>query len=295
MSEWTYIRGCLELSVDAFEHKKMKHEKPIEEGSREKWRAWREEFCKKAYLPYPEEQFKIEVPLPLERYHKPTKKNPKDTKVALITHARVFSLPKARKYLKQAFDLLPQGESGFRYAIKQDSGDWSSTSLCHFNYSCLKQYYKDAINKLYDSDDSWRSRNFEDLVEYQNLEKECSVDYVNSMVLGISESLRWCTSSELQSCLEKFFVYLIKNDFELDEVYLEWHDNIEINLLHRCVTGYGDGLRFETINTETDKVIYRKTFDYPRDEDGFIDYNSVEYNTRECIVTEEILDKEGDK
>ena len=298
MSEWTYVRGCIELSVDAFEQKKMKREKPwhlqlkgkLTEEEEQEWHAWRDEYMRKSYLPYPEEQFKICVPMPMTRYHKPTKKNPKDFEIDLVTSAKIFSLPKARKYLDHAFSLLPQGESGFRYAIKQDASDWSSATFCHFEHPCLKQYYKDAINKLYYHEDPWKSRDFDDLVEYRNLDKECSIDFVDSMVIGISESLRWCTSDELQSCLEEFFIYLVKNEFYLDNVLLEWHDNVEYHLLHRCVTGYGEEcLRIETINTETNEVIYRKTFDYPRDEGGYIDYNSKEYNTREYIIKEEIL------
>lgn len=298
MSRWTYIRGMMELGVDPFEHKPMKEPRPdfgkpprdyTDEEKEARWR-WREKFLSKCYLPYPEEQFKIDVPIMLNRYKKPTKKDPSDHEMVLDTRARIFSLPKAKKYLDHAFSLLPQGECGFRYAIKQDELDYSSGVIGTFEYPCLFKYYKDAINKLYTNAHPFYSWNFEELCKYQKLDKECSVDYVTDMIIGISESLRWCSADELREALEKFFSYLKENEFDINNCLLEWRDGYEYNLLHRCVCdGSFEPLVFETIDTGKNKVIYRKTYDYPRDENGYIDYDSPEYDEKHPLVKEEVL------
>ena len=298
MSRWTNIRGVLVLSVDAFEHKPLKEPRPdfgkkpscyTDEEREASWK-WRQKYLNKCYLPYPEEQFKVDIPVMLKRRKKPTKKDPSDEETILCTRARVFSLPKARKYLEHAFSLLPQGECGFRYAIKQDELDYSSGVIGRFEYPCFSRYYKEAINKLYKNGHPFYDWCFEDLCKYQKLDKECSVDYITDMVIGISQPLRWCSADELREALEKFFSYLRENDFDIDNCLLEWRDGYEYNLLHRCVcNGSFDPLVFETVDTGKNKVIYRKTYDYPRDENGYIDYDSPEYDEKRPLVKEEVL------
>lgn len=282
MSEWTYVRGCMELSCSAYENKckipePFKWTKNLSEEEQEIYRAWRRKWRRGLYLPYPEEQFKITVPTLLSRYKKPTKKDPSDYKTILNFHGYLYSLPRAKKYLETAFSMLPQGESGFRYSIKQDSSDSCSTSICSFSEDCLYKYFKDAINRLYYNEDPWHSWTFDDLRKYQKIDKSCSTEYVDSMVIGIVQPLRYATADELRSCLEKFFLYLLENDFDICNVYLEWHDNYEYCLRHTCrVDSEFDDIVFETINTQNNQVIYRRTLAYPRDEHGFIDYDKYD-------------------
>ena len=296
MSQWTYVRGCMELSCTPYETK-FKEPQPftwhqtLDDEQKEIWRNWVTKWRKGLYLPYPEEQFKITTPVVLERYRKPTKKNPSDTeKVLFCEECFVYSLPRAKKYLDEAFDLLPHGEVGFRYAIKQDCYDYTSSVIQTFEEPCLNKYYKAAIDKLYQNEGHWEQRTFEDLVKYQGLNEEVTTNNVNDMTIGIVESLRWCSADELQKGLEDFFQYLRDHDFEINNVLLEWTDCYEYHLLHRCSSDSRfDTLVFETINTENNQVIRRKTYYYPTDENGFIDYYSPEYDSKKPLVKEEVL------
>lgn len=304
MSQWVYIRGCMELSCSPFESK-CKEDAPFDwtkdlnDDEKEIWYKWVAKWKRSLYLPYPEEQFKITAPRMLNRYHKPTKKNPSDSETVLhVDDAFIYSLPRARKYLDEAFKLLPQGEVGFRYAVKQDCYDSSSITMFSYEFEqpCLNKYYKDAINKLYYNEGHWSQWTFDDLVKYQKLNKVCSVNNVNSMTIGIVESLRWCSADELQKGLENFFQYLRDNEFDINTVLLEWVDCYEENLLHKCTTSSEfDAIVFETINTKTNQVIYRKTYDYPRTSDGFIDYDSNEYDRKHPLVKEEVLERGQDE
>ena len=301
MSQWTYIRGCMELSCSPFESRYKVPQpfsifKDLNEEEKEVWYAWVKKWRDGLYLPYPQEQFKITTPRLLTRYKKPTKKDPSDNETVLFCdECFVYSLPRAKKYLDEAFKLLPQGEVGFRYAIKQDCWDYTSSVFGMFEEKCLKKYYKDAIDKLYYNENHWERCTFEELVKWQKLNKECTVNNVNSMVIGIVESLRYASSDEVRSGLEEFFQYLRDHDFDIENVMLEWVDSYEYNLRHTCrKDGAFEDIVFETINTETNQVIYRKTFYYPKDEKGFTNYDCSEYDEKHPLVKEEFLEEVGD-
>lgn len=297
MSDWTYIRGCMELSCSPYENNyKVPEPFPwrsnLSEEEKETYRKWAKEWRKHLYLPYPEEQFKISTPIMLNRYKTPKKKDKSDDNeyVLHVEEADVYSLPKARKYLDEAFKLLEQGECGFRYAVKQDRYDSSSGTFCssEFDEPCLSKYYKDAINKLYKYDGYWHGWTFDSLVKYQKLDKACNVNNINSMVIGIVESLRWCIAPQLEAGLEKFFQYLRDHDFDIYNVYLEWWDNLD-GLTYKCTCNGRfdvDNLVFEHINDDG-KVVYRKTYYYPQDKHGYIDWNSPDYDEKHPLVKEE--------
>ena len=145
MSQWTHIRGGLELVSSAYEQKPMKIAHPKEEDFADKdayeeaIEKWRAAYHKSLYLPYPEEQFKLDVPTLRQRYNRKTKKE----YTTLSFHANIYSLPRAKKYIKEAFNLMPQGELGFRYSVEQSILD-SSSSSSGFMHNCLYKYYKEA-------------------------------------------------------------------------------------------------------------------------------------------------------
>lgn len=296
MSQWTYIKGCLEVSISPFEKKEIKVQKPAEIRNPKKepelepaWEKYRRALFKSFYLPYPEEQFKINTPTMLERYCKKTKKNPEGKETVLHTEANIYSLPRAKKYLDEAFKLLPYGETGFTYAVKQDWTN-SGSGCSSLEYPCLYKYYKESLEKLYYNEDSWHRYTFEDLVKYQHIDKDCWINYCEDIVIGIMESLRWCSADELQEGLEKFFKYLEEHEFTIGDGYLEWVDNYEENLRHTWRSYGYDGYVFETINLESNQVIYRKSYEAPKDEKGFVDWDA--FDKKGYVVKEETF---GDK
>lgn len=269
MSQWTHVRGGLELVSSPYEQKKFTLERPSRDNE-EAWDKWRTAFLKTFYLPFPEEQFKLTMPKLRNRYRKPTKKDSRDNYYCLDFEAYIYSLPRAKKYIDEAFKLLPQGEVGFRYSIKQDAYDYSSSCSC-FDVPCLRKYYKDALNRMYKAESTWDSYTFEELVKYMHVDKECGYRDVNSMVLGIREDLRGCSGEELQKGLEKFLKYLKEHDIDVEDGYLEWQDEWEPKNIYawRCSRVDWDYVyEFTIFDKKTNKLSYRKRYVYKKDEKG---------------------------
>lgn len=297
MSQWTYVQGCLYLSLEPYELKPIKvpqvrrPEDPEKEPEQYKaWLKWRRAYLKSAYLPYPEEQFKINVPTMLTRCCKKSKKHPEGKETVLHTHVKIYSLPRARKYLDEAFAMLPQGECGFNYAVRQGIGD-SYSGCSDFDFNCYYKYFKNAIDKLYYNDDYFYCYTFEDLVKYQGLDKSCWVDNVDGMTIGIYNPLRWSSAKEVQEGFEKCIEYLLDKGFDICSGYLEWTDNFEYNnpLRHTLrVDGKFDGYRFETFEINTNKLVYRKIFKVPEDENGLCDFDKLEKDG--YVITEEYFE-----
>ena len=287
MSQWTHVQGCLLLSSGPFEFKKIKVEKPAKrEDNEEAWEEWRNAYYKSAYLPYPEEQFKMSVPVLRNKYNYKTDKEEACLDIERIT---LYSLPRARKYIEEAFKLLPYGETGFTYAIKQDRTNCRSSSSSS-EFPCLKKYLKDAVNKLYYTEDYFYSLTYEDLKKYNKLDDDPWIDYVDEIVIGIVEDLRYCSAQDLEEGLEKFIKYLESNDIDICGGLLEFIDEWEENTKHVFRVSQFEGYTFETINTTTNKVIKRKTYSYPKDEKGWNDYDKFE-ESGWVIKEEEIKDE----
>ena len=286
MSQWTHIRGGFELVSSPFEQKKFTLEKPSKDDE-VAYDKWRDAYDKSFYLPYPEEQFKLSMPTIHTKYKKPTKKNPKDSYVTLDFEASIYSLPRARKYIEEAFKLLPQGEVGFRYSIKQDAYDYSSSCSC-FHLPCLFKYYKDALNRMYHSDNVWDSYTYDDLVRYLHIDKECGVRDITSIVIGVREDLRYCSGGELMRGLESFFKYLREHDIDVEDGYLEWQDEYDHKNIYawRKSRVFSDCVyEFIIFDKYTNKINYRKSYNYKKDADGYNLYND------ELEVKEEYFDE----
>lgn len=292
MSQWTHVQGCLLLSSGPFEFRKIKVEKPTREQLRQRdekpevleaWGRWREAYLKSAYLPFPKEQFKMSIPTLGQKYNEKTKEDEPCLKIDRIT---LYSLPRARKYIEEAFKLLPYGETGFTYAIKQDYTNCRRSSSAH-EYYCLQKYLKDSINKLYHTDDYFFSYDYKDLKKYNNLRDDPWVDYVEEIVIGIVEDLRYCSAQDLEEGLEKFIAYLEKNSINIVGGLLEYIDDWEDNRKHVFRACEYNGYVFETIDTTTNKVILKKTYSYPLEENGLIDFDKFE-ESGWVITTEEV-------
>lgn len=286
MSQWTHVQGCLLLSSEPFEFKKIKVERPTKrKGNEEAWAKWVGAYRKSAYLPYPEEQFKMSVPVLTDKYNYQNKKE----SYLNIERITLYSLPRARKYIEEAFKLLPYGETGFTYAIKQDWTNCRSSSS-NLDYPCLKTYLKEAVNKLYNDKNYFYSHTYDSLKKYNKLDDEPWVDYVNEIVIGIVEDLRYCSAQDLEEGLEKFIKYLESNKIDISGGMLEFVDEWEKNTKHVFRACEYEGYTFETIDTTTNKVIKIKTYSYPLDDKGLIDFD--EFEKSGWIIKEEVLDND---
>jgi len=241
MSEWTYVRGGLELDSSPFELDKnfnLKHPEKedyeTEEAYDEAVEEYRTAYHKAVYLPYPEEQFKLGAPIAgtTPDYTKKKVKNEFGFEVypqkrcIKFDGTAIYSLPRAKPIIERAFDLFPQGELGFRYSLDQIRTDASCFSG-GFIHPCLYEYYHNAIDKLYGSlpakwGDSW---SYKELNEHIGVEEDSSYAVVSEIVCGINTSLRDATADEVYHSLLEFLKYLAENDIDVRHGYIEWHDS----------------------------------------------------------------------
>lgn len=290
MSQWTHIRGGLELNSSPFEQKKFGHPEPEEkdfenrEAFLEAHEEWRKLYLKSLYLPFPEEQFKLSAPGLRVRYGDKKEDGTRESFKTLNFRAAIFSLPRAKKYIKEAFDLLPQGESGFRYSLDQNRND-SRSSGSGFFIPCLNKYYQQAINKMYYSEDPWHSYDYDQLREYFKIDDDCSVDDVDYILVGVRSDLRYCSGEELMEGLEKCFLHLRKHRIAIEDGYLEWQDEYEPKVIYswrRSRIGDIDEVySFYKLDRTTNQIIYSKTYKYKKDEHGYNDYDNPELDIEE--------------
>lgn len=278
MSQWTHIRGGLELVSTPFEKKKAP--KSLIEPKREDFesdeafdkadRRYGYELRKLLYLPYPEEQFKLGMPKPGMSYGKKKKDGKREEFHTIEFEAKIYSLPRARKYIEEAFKLMPYGESGLRYSLDQNAKD-SRSSSSGFMFPCEYKAYQDAINKLYKSENPWDSYTYEQLRKYCHIEEECSVDSVNHVLVAIRDDIRYASAQEVQEGLEKVFKYLLDHDIEVEDGYLEWID--EYDPQHIYAWRYSRlsgrfGHQFLVLDKKTNQIIHSKTWVAQEDDDG---------------------------
>ena len=298
MSQWTHIRGGMELVSRPYEKRKPK--KPLVEPKKEDFeteadfdQAYRRYALaerKLLYYPYPEEQFKLDMPLSKSYGHWDKKlQEYVEEGHTLSFNAHVYSLPRARKYIEEAFKLLPQGELGIRYSLDQkatDSCSWCSGLMLPCEYDA----FRDAVNRMYKHEDEMNSYTYEDLCHRCNLKDDCSVDSVNNILVGIRDDIRYCSAQQLQEGLEKFFQYLMNNDIYVEDGYLEWEDEYDDEHLYawRCSRlSHSISHQFLVLDKKTNAVIHSKTWAAKRDEKGKVIYT----DSGDCIY--EIIEKDG--
>ena len=254
MSQWTHIRGGFELESPAVELNKCKLSRPKgkrTEKNDAKWEAYWQEVYKKAYYPFPEEQLKIGVPTLVQCF---------DNECYTKVDAYEYSLPRARKYLEKAFEMLPQGELGWHYSILQDNSHCRSSSS-DFDYNCSKKQFEKEVVDLYnrDNDGFYLNSTFKELEKYQKI-RLGMVDHVHSFVIGIRDDLRYCSGPELQKALEKFFMYLEDNHIEVEDGYLEWQDEYDPDHIYawRKSRIEEESHEFLILDRKTNKVIHSR-------------------------------------
>ena len=306
MSEWTYVRGGLEFACSPFEIKEDFNEvepKPkdfeTEEAYEEAVDKYRDAYHKAIYLPFPKEQFKLGAPIIGCVYDK-TKKKKKDKfgfmvypeKPALRFDGTViYSMPRAKPILDEAFKLFPQGELGFRYTLEQTSVD-SNSSTSGFIHDCLFEYYHDAITEAYKNFESgWYTQwDFDKLNEYVKVEEDCHYDVASEIICGVMTSLRWATANEVAESLEKFITYLREHEISISHGYLEWFDSY-------CMLGdekyrwafrvgqWHNEYDIMKLDWETNKIIWKRSYVHPKKEDGkgidFDRYVTIEEDFRD--------------
>ena len=283
MSQWTHIRGGFELTASPYEFKGKDPDKHF--GS------------KNAYLPYPEEQLKIDAPRP--HLFNPGKN--KDPEFYLEFRAYLYSLPRAKKYIEEAFQLLPQGETGIIYSINQtvDNGRLSSSS---FNYPCDEKAFKKALEKMYTSEDSWYTVDYQYLKQGYHAELDM-IETIDGIVIGIRDDVRYCSGEEMLEGLEKFFNYLREHDIEVEDGYLEWEDEYVMFSdkpyyycwrQSRISDDWENLYTFYKIEHKTNKILWSKTYHVPYtikkrvDEDGKeYEYKDIEYHSKEVVIEEQ--------
>lgn len=287
MSQWTHIRGGMQLESSPYEQKKFTLEEPDKSKDEDAWYKWRIAWGKSFYLPYPEEQFKLSMPGLGWYCGKKKKDGTREEGRTLEFRAYLYSLPRAKKYLDEAFKLLPQGECGFRYSIKQDVYDGHS-SCSGFMTPCLNKYYKDALTRMYHNEDSFYNYTADDLFKWFHVDKECSVESITGMVIGIRDDIRYCSGEEMMKGLEEFFKYLAEHDITVEDGYLEWEDEYEPDVRYawrNSRLSFGIEHQFLVLDKKTNKILKSKTYVHKRDENGKLDWKA--YDNHEFDIIEE--------
>lgn len=236
MSQWTHIRGGMELSSSAFEYKGKNNT---------------------AYLPYPEEQFVVLPPTIFTTYDEGWK--PKDHKLGFKCIVR--SLPRARKYLDEAFKLLPNGEVGIVYSPVQDDR-MCYCSSSNFDHPCEKKCFKAAINKMYNKLDSpLDNYTYSELKRVYGIEM-AGVDYVTGFTIGIRDDLRCASGESVMEGLEKFFDHLYKNRITVEDGYLEWEDEYNSGAIWAWRSSRLNRTEFSflKLDKKTNKILWSKDY-----------------------------------
>lgn len=263
MSQWTHVTGGMELESPAVELDKCKVSRPKglrnEENDAEFDAYWKE-ISKKAYYPFPDEQFKVGIPILIDGCA--------DGSHYIKIDAYEYSLPRARKYLDEAFNMLPQGELGWHYSILQDNTHCGCSSS-YLDLNCAKKAFKKEILKLYAKDSMYDCLTFKELQKYQKIEMGF-VDHVHNFVIGIREDLRYCSGQELQKALEDFFMYLDKHDITVEDGYLQWIDEWDDDHIYawrKSRLNHEDEHEFLLLDKKTNKILHSKIYRAEYDED----------------------------
>lgn len=298
MSQWTHIRGGLELVSTPYETKPIpkslikpkKEDFETDEAFEDAYYEYRQKLQKLLYFPYPEKQFRLLMPRPGESYSTNKKTGERIKFNTIEFEAMVYSLPRARKYIEEAFKLMPYGEGGLRYSLDQNDTDCSTSSSC-LNVPCEYKAYKDTLNRLYKSDNLWDSYSYKDLRKWFHINDDCSVSYVNHILVGIRDDIRYASAYAVQEGLEKIFKYLEEHDIDIEDGYLEWQDEYEPEYIYAWRSSrlsYGIAYQFLKLDAVTNKVVYSKTKATKKDEKGYSIYDD---NTKDYIW--EIIEKDG--
>ena len=283
MSEWTYVRGSLELDSSPFEVSKdfnLQEPKRKNYTSDEEFEKAKDEFLeayhKAIYLPFPKEQFKLGAPVLGWEYDTTKKKRKNEFGIKTYPEKScikfdgtvIYSLPRAKPIIEEAFKLFPQGELGFRYTLDQIAEDGTSSSS-GFTHECLYKYYQDAINEMYNNfSHAWKSSswNYEDLEKYGGVQDSCCYECVSPIICCINTALRWATANDVYDSLIKFMNYLEGHEIEVTNGYIEWQDSYSQSEGYRYAfrTGAWNGeYMIMKLDFNTNKIIWKRKHIHP--------------------------------
>lgn len=283
MSRWTHIRGGLELIGEIFRYDgktklpDVKDFTSAEEFEKAR-RKYYDNYLRSAYLPYPEEQFKLSAPLLGTRPNYKKKKDkdgcyPEESCLR-VPNVYLYSLPNNREYIEKAFKLMPQGELGLRYSLSQEITDYSSSTYGWIQVeSCLKKYYKEAIARMYSSRDKYNSYDYDRLYKYEGLDmNDTVINYVSSILVAIRDDVRYCSGVEMLKGLEEAIADLSKHGIDIEDGYIEWEDEYKPNLIFSFrksrIGPIDEDFRFFITDTKNNKIVWSKTYLYKVDAIG---------------------------
>lgn len=254
MSQWTHVKGTIQLNATPFEFKG--------EG---------EEQTK--YLPLPEQQFKL-MP-PLLRHKHPQPKDPNEINACLEFGAEIYSLPRAEPIIEKLFtEILPHNELGLgvTHSLYQRPHD-AHMSSSGFDCEDIEKAFKEAVSKMYSADDPWRGRSFERLEKWEGA---ClgMIQYIDAFILSLRSDIRYCSGVEFMEAWRKFLAELGKYNIWFDEGYLEWEDEYDPHHIYAWRSGYLTDIRhqFMILDPVTNEILYAEKYEYPKDDEGYIDY-----------------------
>lgn len=210
MSEWTHICGGFEVGGSPFSFKGEKPDTFFGSGD--------------AYFVDPKAQLEVLPPEIKYCYTAETEYNATETEynAALKFDCVVYSLPRIKKYIDNAIKFLPSGENNkYDYTLTQ-TRQMSRASSSDFSYPCEEKQFKKVISQMY-------SIKFDPEETLQDIENKYKIspgwtEYVENVIVGISQDVRYCKATEMLEALEKMCVYLLKHDMYFKRGCLEWSD-----------------------------------------------------------------------
>lgn len=288
MSNWTHVRGEIKIIASPYEvRESFKDVKPQEKDFatiEEYTKALNEYVHKKneaTYLPFPAEQFDL-GPARFNRFQ--------PEKPCLEFNAFIYSLPRARKYIEEAFKLLPEGElERIRHHVDQIKTD-SNLSMNYCDVPYLKELYKETLVNRYKHDNPYYTYDFDDLQKYFYVNDHCSIDLVQDILIGIHDDLRYVSAREFKEALKKFIHYLESNDFDIEDGYIEWEDEAECDedniryAWRKSKLDFDCEMRFMTLDATTNKIIEEEVYTFKKDSDGNIDFDSITNHDYDIII-----------
>lgn len=204
MSQWTHIRGCLELRGTPYEIVDV-------EG----------EDRPQLVLPFPREQVVLDAPQP----GFPHTDEDGNTTRDLVFSLSVWSLPRCKPIVDfAAKEFLPYGECGFDYSLSQTRMQcWMSGSP--FHSADTEKEFQRQICEMY-REPYGHVWEFEKLEKWYDI-KPGSESSVTGMLFAVREDIRYCSGIRMMHSLEKFVDYLREHDIEIEDGYLEWEDEYD--------------------------------------------------------------------
>lgn len=238
MSQWTHVRGCLELSSSVYETKTRK----LSTGEH-----------KTIFLPFPNEQIVVEIPEPYKT---------REEKAGLKVSVQFYALPRCQPYIDAAMKMLPSGEYDIiQYNAFQPKGRFRSSGS-RLEPFAVKLAAK-QLEKLY-ADNHMGNLNYQEMKRHWNLKFDWA-EYATDITLTISDDLRYCSGEELAESLEKVIIFLQEHDIDVADGYLEWHDEWRSKYIFALRATQFTGCEFLILDANTNNVLGRRVLRYEWD------------------------------